>query len=135
MPSYVGNTGFLWECSIVHEKNGTVGSWRIRRIKVPTIFRSGLNSHLNIWLSHENRRERKGAERSGVFRAKRGGHKQGTSSLNIRGQPMPIEAWAASDYGNPRDGSALLLAIARSDSLRSSFNSFYTRYLEKIEML
>ncbi|MNO51933.1 hypothetical protein D3C76_423400 [compost metagenome] len=37
---YVANTGFLWERSIPHEENGTVGSGRIKGIKVSAILRT-----------------------------------------------------------------------------------------------
>lgn len=39
MRSYVGNTGFLWERSILHVINSAVGSGRIKGIKVVAILR------------------------------------------------------------------------------------------------
>lgn len=65
--SYVGNTEFLWKRSILHEKNGAVESGRIRRIKVPTIFRSESEftpEHLALPGRPKERKEPKASERS-----------------------------------------------------------------------
>lgn len=40
MRSYVGNTGFLCKSSIVYGNNTSVGSGRIKRIKVSAILRT-----------------------------------------------------------------------------------------------
>lgn len=46
MRSYVGNTGFFWERSILHGRNGSVRSGRIKRIKVPAILRNKEDSSI-----------------------------------------------------------------------------------------
>jgi len=86
MRSCVGNTDFLWKRSILHVISGTVGSGRIKGIKVSAILRTkrkGLDGAKRS-LPSEARRSQAGTSRN----------VEACLNLNILGHPMPIEAWA-----------------------------------------
>lgn len=109
--------------SIFPERNEDVGSCGIRRIKVRGIFRCRMNPHLNILLFPKRERRKRRSEAESFERSEEGiseSEEKRDACLNIRGHGLPIEACATSVCEIQGTECALLRAIARSDSLRSS---------------